>query len=185
MHGIVSLLDSKYYQIVEDLWAELEREFGVKGVFATPYPHFSYQVAAHYDLDILLPRLHTIVDHYGPFQIRTSGLGIFAGTAPVLFIPVVRHSQLNELHKAIFEQTSQASNAIQSYYEPEKWMPHITIGFGDLNSDTLAHIVSYLCSRDLSWEITIDNISLIYDTGDKQVLKERFALRNTKTPIVK
>jgi hypothetical protein len=33
MHGVVSLLDSHYSQVVEDLWAELERRFGVDGVY--------------------------------------------------------------------------------------------------------------------------------------------------------
>ncbi len=42
MHGVVSLLDCHYSQVVEDLWAELERRFGVDGVYVTPYPHFSY-----------------------------------------------------------------------------------------------------------------------------------------------
>jgi hypothetical protein len=44
MHAIVSLLDNEHYQLVEDLWAELEREFSVQGVYITPYPHL-YHVA--------------------------------------------------------------------------------------------------------------------------------------------
>jgi|GEM_PF-2442734 hypothetical protein len=54
MHAIVSLLDNTYYERVEQLWAELKRKFGVQGVYATPYPHFSYHIASHYDLDKLL-----------------------------------------------------------------------------------------------------------------------------------
>jgi hypothetical protein len=37
MHAIVSLLDKKHYQVVEDRWAELKREFSVEGVYVTPY----------------------------------------------------------------------------------------------------------------------------------------------------
>jgi hypothetical protein len=50
MHGIGSLLDDKHYQLVENLWAGLEREFVVRGVYITPYPHFSYQIAQHYNV---------------------------------------------------------------------------------------------------------------------------------------
>lgn len=53
MHGVVSLLEDKYYRLIEDLWAELEKEFGVRGVYVTPYPHFSYQVASHYNTEVL------------------------------------------------------------------------------------------------------------------------------------
>ncbi len=53
MHAIVSLLDDDHYKLIEDLWAELRREFSVQGVYITPYPHFSYQVAQDYDVDLL------------------------------------------------------------------------------------------------------------------------------------
>ena len=36
MHGIVSLLDNDYNQLVEELWAELKQEFSVDGVYVTP-----------------------------------------------------------------------------------------------------------------------------------------------------
>src|SRR5215471_18966473 len=53
MHGIATLLDKDHYQLIEDLWAELERRFSVHGVYITPYPHFSYHVAQDYDLDLV------------------------------------------------------------------------------------------------------------------------------------
>ena len=53
-------------------------------------------------------------------------------------------------------------------------MPHITIGFGDINKENLSHIVWSLAERDFSWEITVDNVALIYDTGTKQELRSRF-----------
>jgi hypothetical protein len=33
MDGIVSFLDSKHNQLIEELWAELKREFSVDGVY--------------------------------------------------------------------------------------------------------------------------------------------------------
>ncbi len=32
MHAIVSLLDNDHHYLIEDLWAELKREFSVHGV---------------------------------------------------------------------------------------------------------------------------------------------------------
>ena len=61
-------------------------------------------------------------------------------------------------------------------------MPHITIGFGDISQDKLSHIVPFLAERDFSWEITVNNIALIYDTGIKQELKSRFDITNEPVP---
>lgn len=178
MEGVVSLLDDEHYRIVENLWAELEREFSVRGVYITPYPHFSYQVSAHYSLEQLTPILQEFAAHSQPFRVQTSGLGIFNGPRPVLYIPVARSPQLTQFHQALCDIISPAGSSIQNYYHPDVWMPHITIGFGDLNADILSKIVNYLNERDFAWDITIDNIALIYDTGTKQELHSRFTFKS-------
>ncbi len=175
MHGIVSLLDNKHYHLVEELWAELEREFAVRGVYITPYPHFSYQIAQGYNVELLEPILQTFASGQATFQVKTSGLGIFNGPHPVLYVPVVRSPELTQFHQALWPEISTASSGISDYYHSANWMPHITIGFGDINKENLSHIVRSLAERDFNWEITVDNVALIYDTGAKQELRSRFA----------
>ena len=182
MHSIVSLLDNEHYQLVEDLWAELEREFSVQGVYITPYLHFSYQVAQHYNVDELEFILKRITSNITTFQVRTSGLGIFTGAHPVLYIPVVRSSELTELHQELWEVIPTADSSVQEYDHPDRWMPHITIGFGDINKDNLSRIIPWLAERAFNWEITINNLALIYDTGTKQELKARFDISNQPIP---
>jgi hypothetical protein len=182
MHGIVSLLDKDHYQLVEELWAELEREFSVHGVYVTPYPHFSYHVAQVYDVDKIEPVLQRITSNITTFKVRTSGLGVFTGTSPVLYIPVARSLELAELHQELWEQISPASSGVQQYYHPDQWMPHITIGFGDISMDNLSQIIPFLAERDFNWEITVNTIALIYDTGAKQVLKSRFDITGEPVP---
>jgi hypothetical protein len=48
MHGLVSLLDSNHFGMVEEFWLRLEKECGLSGVKVTPYPHFSWQIAQDY-----------------------------------------------------------------------------------------------------------------------------------------
>jgi len=182
MHGIVSLLDSDHNQQVEELWVELERRFSVRGVYITPYPHFSYHVAQDYDVDKLEPILQHITSNITTFKVRTSGLGVFTGNSPVLYIPVARNLELTQLHQELWEKLSTTSAGIVNYYHPEQWMPHINIGFGDISKDILSQIVPFLAERDFSWEITINNIALIYDTGAKQELKARFDIINKAVP---
>lgn len=164
MHGVVSLLDNKHYQLVENLWAELAREFAVSGVYVTPYPHFSYQVARHYDVESLEPVLRRFAASKTSFQVRAGGLGIFTGPHPVLYIPVVRSPELTQFHEALWQEILSTGSGIEDYYHPSHWVPHITISVGDMNKDNLSQIVRVLAERDFNWEITVDNIALIYDS---------------------
>ena len=182
MHGIVSLLDNDHNQLVEELWADLEREFSVHGVYVTPYPHFSYQVAQDYDVDKIEPVLQRFTSNITTFKVRTSGLGIFTGASPVLYIPVARSLELTQLHEEIWQEVATASTGVQQYYHPDQWMPHITIGFGDISKNNLSEIIPFLSERNFNWEITVNNIALIYDTGTKQELKSRFDITNEPVP---
>src|SRR5260370_39653148 len=101
MHGIVSLLDNKHYHLVEELWAELEREFAVRGVYITPYPHFSYQIAQGYNVELLEPILQTFASGQAAFQVKTSGLGIFNGLRPLIYVPLVRITERPPLHQEL------------------------------------------------------------------------------------
>jgi len=183
MHGIVSLLDDQHYQLVEDLWMELKSEFAVEGVYITPYPHLSYQVATDYNVEQLENILHSFASGHAPFHVSTAGLGIFTGPQLVLYIPVVRSPELSQFHQALLEKVSSTGNGIQAYYHPDQWMPHITIGFGDLNSQNLPQIIHYLANRNFHWQITINNLAFIHDNGTRQVLKVRYELGFGSSPL--
>lgn len=178
MDGIVSLLDEQHYRQVESLWADLQGEFSVRGVYIMPYPHFSYHVAEHYEVDKVAPVLERITRNITTFQVRTSGIGIFTGASPVIYLPVVRSLELSQLHEELWNELSSAGTGIQEYYSPAQWMPHITIGFGDINRDNLPNIVRWLNERDFSWEFTVDNLAFIHDSGTSQELHFRFDLHN-------
>lgn len=179
MNGVVSLLDDEHYQQVEALWAELAECFGLQGVYITPFPHFSYQVADYYDTQQLEPILRQAASKISPFQIKTTGLGIFTGTQPVLYIPVVRSLELSQVHQTLWQAISQAGQGILDYYMPENWMPHITIGFGDLQPNLLPEVTRLLGTRDFTWEMTINHFAFIDNTGIQQQLLFRCAFGTT------
>src|SRR6266480_4235444 len=182
MHGIVSFLDNDYNRLVEERWTELERVFSVHGVYVTPYPYFSYHVAQDYDVDKIEPVLQRITSNITTFKVRTRGLGVFTGTSPVLYIPVTRSLELTQLHEELWQEIASASSGVQQYYNPDQWMPHITIGFGDISKENLSQIIPFLAERDFSWEITVNNLAFIYDTGTKQEMKSRFDITNEPVP---
>src|SRR5437867_11403865 len=144
MHGVVSLLDYKHHQLVKDLWAELAREFAVSKVYEAPEPHFSYQLARHYNVKSLGPVLRRFAASKTSFQVRAAGLGIFTKPRLVLYVPVVRNPELMQFHEALWQEISSTGSGVEDYYHHSRWMPHITIGICYINKDNLPRIVRFL-----------------------------------------
>ncbi len=176
MHGLVSLLDDKHFRLVEEIWDELEKDFGVRNLYVTPFPHFSYQVAETYDMELAAGVLSEVARSTAPFKVRTTGLGIFNITHPVLYVPVVRSPELSDLHETLWREVTRTATGATEYYRPEMWMPHITLAHGDIDIDRLTVAVRGLSGRNFHWEISIDNLSVIFDTGTEQGLRHRFNL---------
>jgi 2'-5' RNA ligase len=174
LHGIVSLLDGEHYAAVEALWAELEREFGLQGIYVTPYPHFSYQVAADYEVERLTAILQRFALQSRAFRASTAGLGVFTGPQPVLYVPLVRSLELTQYHQSLWQAVAPAARGPVAYYQPARWLPHITLAHGDLDRERLAEVLRYLGDRPFSWEITVNNLAFIYDAGASHELLRRF-----------
>ena len=173
MDGIVSLLDEEHYQIVEQIWAELDNAFGLRGIYITPFPHFSYHVAEHYEIDQVGPLLERFAASQAGFTVKTAGLGIFTGERPVVYITVVRSPELTRFHQALWQEIGDAGAGVLDYYHPEGWMPHITLANGDLDHLNLPHIIRYLGERDFYWTIPVHTLSLVYSTGTEYGLRAK------------
>lgn len=162
MHGIVSLLDETHSQAIWTLWSELEQQCGLVGVKVTPIPHFSWMLAEDFDLVRLRPALEAIARETAPFSARTTGLGLFTGSAPVLYIPLVRTAQLSALHQRIWNALVGLSVQPNPYYTPEMWMPHITLAHADLTPETMPCAVKRLPFQSYNWEIAVDCLAFAY-----------------------
>jgi 2'-5' RNA ligase len=145
-------------------------------VLVTPYPHLSYQIAQCYHVDDLEPAVLRIAATVAPFVVETTGLGVFTGARPVLYIPVVRGLALSQFQAALWQALAGAGSGISDYYHPDRWMPHITIGFGDTTATTLAAVVAHLSDRDFSWRMTVTNLAFIQERDGRQELRFRYDL---------
>jgi 2'-5' RNA ligase len=174
--GVVSLLDEPHSELVEQMWDELQSEFGLTGVRRTPWPHFSYQVG---DYDTV--RIHEVLERFArtmsPFVVTTAGLAVFTGAQPVLYVPVVRTAQLSRRHQALWNAIGDACVDSVAYYTPADWVPHVTLAEHDLNGESLTAAVGLLSRRSLHWTIEIDNLAFIDATAPEQKLTARFQLR--------
>jgi 2'-5' RNA ligase len=175
MHGIVSLLDESLSAQVRTVWDGLEKECGLAGIKVTPIPHFTWQIASDYDFPRLESVLRSIAMEAKPFPMRCSGLGVFTGEQPVLYIPIVRAEELSRFHRLVWERVWELSESPSPFYSPEAWMPHITLAHRDLDTDNLSCALGSLAVRAFKWEGTVDNLALVYQTED-QVGELRYRL---------
>jgi 2'-5' RNA ligase len=161
MNGIASLLDTPATERVKRLWQELEVRCGLTGVKITPFPHFSWQVAEGYDIPALETVLQEIVRETKPFRVRTTGLGLFTGDSPIIYIPLVKDRELLEFHARLWDATRSSVISAHPYYSPEAWVPHITLAYGDVNADNLGCAMHFLAAQSFDWEIQVDNLVFI------------------------
>lgn len=183
MHGIVSLLDEDHYRMVEDVWRGLEEALDLRGVYVTPFPHFSYHVADHYDVERLESTLREFAAKTAPFEVLTTGLGIFTeGIYPIVYVNVARSPALSAINAALWSEVEEASAGIVEYYHPQQWVPHITLAHGDMRQDKLADAIQVLSQWDFNWQITVDNVALLYDEGEgkQDQLQFRFDLTGSE-----
>ena len=173
--GVVSLLDPEHYGAVEGIWDELERELGLREVRVTPWPHISFQLG-DYDLDALPGILEKLAAATPRFEIETTGLGIFSGLQPVLYVPVVRTAELSEFHRLLWTAVGTVCRNASDDYWVANWVPHITLAAGDLDASNVADAIKLLSARRFDWRITIDNLAYIDASYEGQELRIRHDL---------
>ncbi|MDQ2717329.1 MAG: 2'-5' RNA ligase family protein [Chloroflexota bacterium] len=175
---MISLLDEEHTRAIKELWTELDRDFGVRRLsIILPYPHYSYQVARQYDEQQLVACIEDLARRTAPFRVTAGGLALFTGAHPVLYIPVLRTLALSQFQQTVCDTISSAGVGISPFYTPETWVPHITLAEHDLQRESLARIVARLYERELFWEIAIDNLAIIWDSGTAQEVRYRFDFR--------
>ena len=174
MIAIASLLDKKTSDRVSELTENLERKFGLNGVKMTPYPHLTLLTAEVADMEELKQYLEQTCMETNSFTVRTTGLGIFPGGNPVIYIPVLRTPPLNQLHARLHRDISEMSTEMGVYYNQNMWLPHITLALGDTTPEVLGPVLAYLCQYNFNWEITLDNLTILQKCGDYFLKDDEF-----------
>ena len=183
LHGVWSLLDSEATGRTRNAWSRLERDFGLRGVLAAPYPHFSYQIVYGYDRAAVESALSTLADEIEPFEVRTTGLATFAGPWPTVYITVEKDALLRATHGRVWTACLPFAVNPVPYYGPDSWTPHISLAYGDesnsvpLTGDQVREILATMSHSDFHWTISIDNLALIEDDGGTQAPVSAFPLR--------
>lgn len=162
VYGLTSLLDPKSDDQTRKMWLQLNEGCSLSGIQLTPYPHFSWCVADGFRSDVVHEVMNELARDIAPFRVVTSGLGIFTGAEPVLYISLVRNAIMDEVHAMIIQRMAGLMENSNQYYMPERWVPHITLAYKDLTPQKLGCAVETLCQYSFGFEIQVNNLSLMY-----------------------
>ncbi|HSI89944.1 MAG TPA: 2'-5' RNA ligase family protein, partial [Adhaeribacter sp.] len=144
MLAVASLLDQEYSDKVNEIVFQLDSIFGLKGVQLTPYPHLTWLTTDVSKMSVLKDYLRAISEQSKPLSARTMGIGIFPGEKPVIYIPILRTREINRFHARLHQEIGEFSDQLGHFYDPNLWMPHLTLALGDTSSWSLAPVLHYL-----------------------------------------
>ena len=176
MLAITSLLSSPHVLRINAIIKKLEEKFGLDDVQATLDPHLTYQLAGVKKLSSLKQVLAEVAATTAPFPAFTTGLGVFPGQRPVIYIPVLRSDALNALHRRILTATAPLCLRTDKFSGPDCWLPHISLALHDTTPDLLGPVLAYLNQETYNLQITIDNIAILRQEGDLFLKEEVFEM---------
>jgi 2'-5' RNA ligase len=178
-YAMVALLDDEHIAKVHQIWKLLQTECGLPLIDIPPYPHFSFHVAQSYRLAELDDHLNDLIPKINPFTIRTTGLSVFTGQNPVVYIPVVPNQTLLSLHQLIWDKTSRFGNQLNPYYQPDNWVPHITLIHNNIDVECLNCIFDQFIGQAFEWKVMVDKLSVIYQKGGEYGIQEIYSLQKS------
>jgi 2'-5' RNA ligase len=180
MYAIASLLDPTADMNVRMLWERFEEHCGLSGIRTVPLPHFSWQGADSYQFEPVEEALEALAKETEPFTVTCSGLGIFTGAQPVVYLALVKDKTLLDVHNQLWERIRPFAIAPNMYYDPQHWVPHITLAFKEVEPERLGCAVADIAFQRIRLTIQVDHFALIYQsTGQSSGLHSRFGFHKT------
>ena len=164
MNGVVSLLPQPQFNQVQQLWEDLEIRFGIQSGQIRQYPpHISWLTVDDFPLKNLEEAFRALAAKVSPFNIRTSGIGIFTRPKPVIYISVIKDDVMTLFHHHIWEigQAHIPADHVFQLYNPDLWQPHISLINIDPAPINLGEILNDLSFSPFQWEMTIDHMAFL------------------------
>lgn len=166
MLAITTLLTSPNAARINRIIKKLEKKFGLDDVQATPDPHLTYQLAGVQKLSALKKALAEVAATTASFPAFTTGLGVFPGERPVIYIPVLRSDALNALHHRLVAATAPLCLRTDKFSGPDCWLPHISLALHDTTPDLLGPVLSFLNKETYNLKIEVNNIAILRQQGE-------------------
>ena len=171
MQAIATTLDPDSEAAIQSLWQRFEANCGLVGIESMALAHFSWMSADAFQHEPLNEALAAIAHEQAPFAVYTAGLGIFTGPHPIVYVPVAKSAALLALHQTLWEAARPFAITPNLLYDPERWMPHITLAYQNSDAARLGCAVSDIAFQAVELTIWVDELVLLGHTmGQGEVI---------------
>lgn len=158
--GLATLLTGQGKQKVLEFWNVFEEEYNSVGVQSFDYPNLGFQGGSCEDINSLIEDLKVLCKKVRSFEFETQGIGYFVDTSNVVYLSVDKKHNLKELHNDLNILMKRHCDKTFKLYEPDNWVPHITLAMQDLSDEDLNEFKSeYTSLQNFTQEI--NNIALV------------------------
>lgn len=181
MYAITTMLKPSIIEQLHSPWQLLGLECLTSGITLAPFPHFSWLGCGDARIDSALDVLEKLAITSKEFTVRTSGFGVFTGTKPVLYLPIIKDQNLLSVHRELWHALAQIVEKPNIYYSPENWIPHITLVLDNLDDELLGCAVRPLVSVNIDLEINVDHFELDYFDGENLGAIKRYPFSQSNT----
>jgi len=164
--GIVTILDEQRVPQVYNILKELQHIFDLPQENLTLIPHLTWHISESLDVPSVLNVLAEWAKRKRRFTARAVGLGMFCGTLPIVYIPVIKDPSLRHFHQQLWKLIAPLTSQVSTYYSPREWIPHITLAYGDIHPEALGCAFQQLAYRPIGLEIPIEKIAFGSKSND-------------------
>jgi 2'-5' RNA ligase len=167
MRGVVLLVDDEHRDRVQRMAESLSRFGGTPSTVGLP--HVTLHAAEDYDIEAVKARVLSLGRSLPPFEVVTTGLGIFPGSPTYVYLSVVRSPRLTVLQRAVVEEISHHCTGAESVWMPPRWMPHITLAMFE-NGAPVGAAVDALLAEETAFSFPATHLTLMEGEPDASIL---------------
>ena len=175
-YAIATLVDPEENSELQATWERIIEVCQAKQVQPTRMPHLSWHVSMDYDPLGLDDFLKHFLPSLKPFEIHTTGVGIFSGPQPVVYLPVVKTRTLVDIHEKLWKGINPLTKSANHFYSPDVWVPHITVAYENFLHENICEVINELATKPLETTVKFDHLAVIFRDGDRLGQKNRYNL---------
>lgn len=165
---------------IQDYATQIKQEFcdrySSKAALRSP-PHITLQPPFEWaldDIDQVKHQLQVFASRHSSLPIQLSGFGAFPPR--VIYIDVVRSSELLELQRNLMAHLEETLDIVHPVSKQRPFAPHMTVAFRDLKPASFRIAWPEFENRELEFEFMASALTLLLHDGQRWTVYEDFQL---------
>ncbi|WP_459501123.1 2'-5' RNA ligase family protein [Bacillus sp. C1] len=155
MYAVIATFDEEFSKQVQKIWKGLADIVHNEDL----EPHITLADYHTLDMKTYGEKLGDFTEDRGCFPVEFSSVGTFPTNGTIFFAPTVTR-RLLELHQSFHNHFADFHDQPQSYYVPNKWVPHCTIA-NHLEREAFIRVMEFVYKNFSVQKATVKSLKLI------------------------